>query len=110
MHHPTDRITHTRALVTPVVDHWLERESTQVDNFTPRQCFHKHFSNVVRLNISPRVKQHTFRISPDRKKGSHLSIFADKSSCFYEPHFLLSVKLQLVREVRVDEIMVQYRN
>ena len=26
MHHPTDRITHTTAFVTPVVDHWLERE------------------------------------------------------------------------------------
>ena len=26
MHHPTDRITHTRAFVKPVVEHWLERE------------------------------------------------------------------------------------
>ena len=26
MHHPTDRITHTTAFVTPVVDHWLKRE------------------------------------------------------------------------------------
>ena len=25
MHHPTDRMTHTMAFVTPVVDHWLER-------------------------------------------------------------------------------------
>ena len=25
-HHPTDRITHTTAFVTPVVEHWLERE------------------------------------------------------------------------------------
>ena len=24
MHHPTDRITHTTAFVTPVVKHWLE--------------------------------------------------------------------------------------
>ena len=29
MHHPTDRITHTTAFVTPVVEHWLEREITQ---------------------------------------------------------------------------------
>ena len=27
MHHPTDRITHTTAFVTPVVEHWLERET-----------------------------------------------------------------------------------
>ena len=26
MHHPTDRIAHTTAFVTPVVQHWLERE------------------------------------------------------------------------------------
>ena len=29
MHHPTDRITHTTAFVTPVVEHWLEREIGQ---------------------------------------------------------------------------------
>ena len=27
MHHPTDRIAHTTAFVTPVVEHWLERET-----------------------------------------------------------------------------------
>ena len=29
MHHPTDRINHTTAFVTPVVEHWLEREIAQ---------------------------------------------------------------------------------
>ena len=29
MHHPIDRIAHTTAFVTPVVDHWLEREIAQ---------------------------------------------------------------------------------
>ena len=29
MHHPTDRITHTTAFVTAVVEHWLEREIAQ---------------------------------------------------------------------------------
>ena len=29
MHHPTDRITHTTAFVTPFVKHWLEREIAQ---------------------------------------------------------------------------------
>ena len=28
-HHPTDRIAHTTAFVTPVVEHWLERETAQ---------------------------------------------------------------------------------
>ena len=29
MHHPTDRIANTTAIVTPVVEHWLEREIAQ---------------------------------------------------------------------------------
>ena len=29
MHHPTDRIEHTTAFVTPVVEHWLERKIAQ---------------------------------------------------------------------------------
>ena len=29
MHHPTDKIIHTTAFVTPVVEHWLKREIAQ---------------------------------------------------------------------------------
>ena len=29
MHHPTYTIAHTTAFVTPVVEHWLEREIAQ---------------------------------------------------------------------------------
>ena len=29
MHHPTDRIAHTTAFVTQVVEHWMEREIAQ---------------------------------------------------------------------------------
>ena len=29
MHHPTDRIIHTTAFGTPVVEHWLEQEIAQ---------------------------------------------------------------------------------
>ena len=29
MHHLTERITHTTSFVTPVVEHWLEREIAQ---------------------------------------------------------------------------------
>ena len=32
MHHPTDRITHNTAFVTPVVEHWLEREIAVLSN------------------------------------------------------------------------------
>ena len=34
MHHPTDRITHTTAFVTPVVEHWLEQEIIILKYFT----------------------------------------------------------------------------
>ena len=27
MHHPTERIAHTTTFVTPVMEHWLERET-----------------------------------------------------------------------------------
>ena len=48
MRHPTHRITHTTAFVTPVVGHWLEREiaGTRIDpnalttelHLAPRFC------------------------------------------------------------------------
>ena len=31
MHHPTDRIAHTTAFVTPVVKHWLERDIVTIN-------------------------------------------------------------------------------
>ena len=34
MHHPTDRIIHTTACVTPVVEHWLEREALVLRQYT----------------------------------------------------------------------------
>ena len=38
MHHPTDRIAHTTAFVTPVMEHWLERElSAKDDSFSKRK-------------------------------------------------------------------------
>ena len=37
MHYPTDRITHTTSFVTPVVEHWLEREIA----YTEQERSHK---------------------------------------------------------------------
>ena len=39
MHHPTDRIAHTTAFVTPVVEHWLEREILIVIKDALAICF-----------------------------------------------------------------------
>ena len=45
MPHPTDRIAHTTACVTPVVEHWLEREIVQ--------CV--HHTGSIRRPIAPRT-------------------------------------------------------
>ena len=43
MHHPIDRIAHTTAFVTPVVEHWLEREIVQwVDSTKDRSDDRSH--------------------------------------------------------------------
>ena len=45
MHHPTDRIAHTTAFVTPVVEHWLEREIVQYERkeTQTKEPLYKHF-------------------------------------------------------------------
>ena len=41
MHHPTDRIAHTTAFVTPVMEHWLEQEIAQLKG--TNVCKYIHF-------------------------------------------------------------------
>ena len=56
MHHPTDRITHTTAFVTPVVEHWLEREIAQwVHPMKDRSNDPSHYEPTLLLRsyISP---------------------------------------------------------
>ena len=53
MHHPTDRITHTTAFVTPVVEHWLEREIAQW----------VHHEGSIRQPIAPRQTSHEAEMS-----------------------------------------------
>ena len=42
MHLPTDRIAHTTAFVTPVVEHWLGREIAGMNEYlmTPQHGWH----------------------------------------------------------------------
>ena len=59
MHHPTDRIAHTMAFVTPVVEHWLEREIAQWVG-TPRDnnpmIYHIVVNSVVLTLLSCQVR------------------------------------------------------
>ena len=43
MHHPTYRIAHTTAFVTPVVEHWLELEIALIYQISKEKWF-GHFS------------------------------------------------------------------
>ena len=46
--HPTDRITHTTAFVTPFVEHWLEREIAQwVDPTTHRTISERSYHGAT---------------------------------------------------------------
>ena len=38
MPHPTDKITHTTAFVTPVIEHWLEQEIAQWVDYEGSIC------------------------------------------------------------------------
>ena len=54
MHHPTDRITHTTAFVTPVVEHWLEREIAQwVHPMKDRSATHRTMSERSTSELRP---------------------------------------------------------
>ena len=46
MHHPTDMIAHTTAFVTPVVEHWLEREILRTDTINSLFTKKMYYSNI----------------------------------------------------------------
>ena len=54
MHHPIDRITHTRAFVSPVVKHWLERGIAQwvqpMKDRSDDPSRHERTNSVQRIN------------------------------------------------------------
>ena len=52
MHHPTDRMTHTTAIVTPVVEDWLEREIAQwVQSMKDRSDDPSHHERTLYTHI-----------------------------------------------------------
>ena len=66
MHHPTDRITHTMAFVTPVVEHWLERithgshNSSDILTIKPETQNEKHKSDnaITHSDLFPSKKNY----------------------------------------------------
>ena len=64
MHHPTDRIAHTTAFVTPVMEHWLEQEIAQwVHPMKDRSDYTSHHERtllqdkgtrrIIKVNYTP---------------------------------------------------------
>ena len=60
MHHPTDSIAHTTAFVTPVVEHWLEREIAQW----------VHHEGSIRRPIAPPANALTMELHLAPKKAN----------------------------------------
>ena len=84
MHHPTDRITHTTAFVTPVVEHWLEREIAQWVHSL--KCSNKNTAvNILEgLTIG-------YEVTTGRKE---MFLFNDTLNTFYL-HFILTVSTMI---------------
>ena len=78
MYHPTDRITHTTAFVTPVVEHWLEREIAQwVYPMKERSTSELRPAPVYKIVISFREQNHyanckVLRIKRNRSTDQHI--------------------------------------
>ena len=65
MHHPTDRITHTTAFVTPVVEHWLEREIAQwVHPMKDRADDPSHHERTLLPRVNAPVVTHSLLCNP----------------------------------------------
>ena len=58
MHHPTDRITHTTAFVTPVVEHWLERET----DILSKKIYIRWSFNEIYLKNNPTMMAYTVNV------------------------------------------------
>ena len=65
IHHPTDRIATTTVFVTPVVEHWLERELAQW----------VHHEESTRRPIAPRANILTteLHLTPNHSEGNSVS-------------------------------------
>ena len=61
MHHPTDRITHTTAFVTPVVEHWLNGSTIKVLSDDPS---HNERTFLPRSYISLLLKKDSTDVTP----------------------------------------------
>ena len=78
MHHPTptDRITHTTAFVTPVVEHWLERETAQwVQPMKDRPDYPSHYERTLApVMIGVKLELGLLRLVKERYRSNSFKI------------------------------------
>ena len=91
MHHPTDRIAHTTAFVTPVVNHWLE------------PVFEL---SILRVMILIDHSQNIIRITETSNVGSTKNHYPIKMRCY--PH--LYCHLGYSEKETLVEILLEGRN
>ena len=92
MHHPTDRITHTTAFVTPVVEHWLEREIAQwVHPMKDRSDDPSHHERTLYLWATSRSQTFRYLGAPSSKVKFVLFNDATGTHWFLSYHRLLDV-------------------
>ena len=80
MHHPTDRLAHTMAFVTPVVEHWLECEIAQwVHHMKDRSDDPSHHERtpLPRSYISLPIKFQVFDNCWAFNSGSQIQLITD---------------------------------
>ena len=56
MHHPIDKIAHTTTFVTPVVEHWQERENSSMGSTIDRSSGPSHHERTLYHGATSRSK------------------------------------------------------
>ena len=62
MHHPTDRITHTTAFVTPVVEHWLSQTARQKTHCRHFIVYYTRFATSDVLYAPSHIQDSTYHV------------------------------------------------
>ena len=89
MHHPTDRIAHTTAFVTIVVEHWLEREIAQWIKWSlgfdlpPSWFVFQSFYRCVHTNLHVIYRYPKICIINQSMKEGRNVLFNDTLDTFY---------------------------
>ena len=96
MHHPTDRIAHTTAFATPVVEHWLEREidclynmravfSVSLSGNSLTLFFILLFKHLIMQNIIGLTNYLIFITSKCGKKRSKIMHYISETASLKQP-------------------------